>query len=126
MQACAPPLLSAACMTGCICTCLGVQDLSSAASLLSVHSMQTPLGWASAGLAHMWPEWRGAQRAARLARAVASESSGVPGAAAQLERHLYAEVVPGSEAWGTALCAGTNFLVRADALQARPAAQQKG
>ena len=88
--------------------------------------MQTPLGWASAGLAHMWPEWRGAQRAARLARAVASESSGAPGAAAQLERHLYAEVVPGSEAWGTALCAGTNFLVRADALQARPAAQQKG
>jgi hypothetical protein len=47
-------------------------------------------------------------------------SSGVPGAAVQLERHLYAEVVPGYEAWGTALCAGTNFLVRADALQARP------
>lgn len=37
----------------------------------------------------------------------------------QLERHLYEGMVPGYEAWGTALCAGTNFVVRADTLQAR-------
>ncbi len=37
----------------------------------------------------------------------------------QLERHLYEGMVPGYEAWGTALCAGTNFIVRADTLQAR-------
>ena len=37
----------------------------------------------------------------------------------QLEQHLYEAMVPGYEAWGTALCAGTNFIVRADTLQAR-------
>lgn len=39
----------------------------------------------------------------------------------QLEGQLYKGVVPGYEAWGTALCAGTSFIVQADALQARPA-----
>ena len=39
----------------------------------------------------------------------------------QLEGQLYKGVVPGYEAWGTALCAGTNFIVQADALQACPA-----
>ncbi|KAK9842240.1 hypothetical protein WJX81_002174 [Elliptochloris bilobata] len=38
---------------------------------------------------------------------------GTPG----LDRQLYRGVVPGYEAWGTALCAATNFIVRADTLQ---------
>ena len=65
-----------------------------------------------------------ALRATRTARMSSDLPYSIPGAPAQLEQHVYAEVVPGYEAWGTALCAGTNFIVRADTLQARVAAQQ--
>ena len=39
----------------------------------------------------------------------------------QVGGQLYKGVIPGYEAWGTALCAGTNFIMRADTLQACPA-----